>query len=136
MRDFFPISLVRTVPLDPSKNYIFGYHPHGIISVGAWINFATEGSGKMKFITATNFSKLFQGIDLRLMTLQSNFKIPFARELILSLGIVSVSKKSCEYILSKGEGNSMMVKLKLMNRLLLEVLLSHYMLFQVAMIWF
>ena len=30
MRDYFPISLVKTVELQPSKNYIFGYHPHGL----------------------------------------------------------------------------------------------------------
>jgi 2-acylglycerol O-acyltransferase 2 len=28
MRDFFPIRLVKTSDLDPSKNYVFGYHPY------------------------------------------------------------------------------------------------------------
>ncbi|KAI3375939.1 hypothetical protein L3Q82_016350 [Scortum barcoo] len=28
-RDYFPITLVKTVDLDPKKNYIFGFHPHG-----------------------------------------------------------------------------------------------------------
>jgi 2-acylglycerol O-acyltransferase 2 len=86
--------------LDPSKNYLFGYHPHGIISVGAFVNFGTE---------ATHFSKLFGGINLNLMTLGMNFNIPIAREIILSLGIVSASKASCEYILNSGPGNSLMV---------------------------
>jgi 2-acylglycerol O-acyltransferase 2 len=27
-RDYFPITLVKTVELDSSKNYIFGYHPY------------------------------------------------------------------------------------------------------------
>ena len=31
---YFPMSLTRTAPLDPKGNYVFGYHPHGIISVG------------------------------------------------------------------------------------------------------
>ena len=26
--------------LDPKKNYLFGYHPHGVISMGALVNFA------------------------------------------------------------------------------------------------
>jgi 2-acylglycerol O-acyltransferase 2 len=26
MRDFFPVSLIKTAELDPSKNYVFGYH--------------------------------------------------------------------------------------------------------------
>lgn len=29
MKDYFPIALVKTADLDPSKNYVFGYHPHG-----------------------------------------------------------------------------------------------------------
>lgn len=107
MRDFFPISLVKTTNLDPSKNYVFGYHPHGIISLGAWVNFATE---------ANSFSSLFKGIDLRLLTLESNFNVPFSREILLckfnlmaALGICSVSKRSCDNILTKGPGNSLMI---------------------------
>jgi 2-acylglycerol O-acyltransferase 2 len=106
MRDFFPISLVKTVDLDPRKNYVFGYHPHGIISLGAWVNFATE---------ANNFSSLFKGIDLRLLTLATNFNVPIAREVLLcilfnsALGICSVSRRSCDNILTKGPGHSLMI---------------------------
>ncbi|MEQ2252635.1 hypothetical protein ILYODFUR_023802 [Ilyodon furcidens] len=28
LRDYFPLTLVKTVDLDPTKNYIFGFHPH------------------------------------------------------------------------------------------------------------
>lgn len=31
LRDYFPVNLVKTAELNPEKNYIFGYHPHGII---------------------------------------------------------------------------------------------------------
>ncbi|XP_045920579.1 2-acylglycerol O-acyltransferase 1 isoform X3 [Micropterus dolomieu] len=31
-RDYFPLKLVKTVDLDPKKNYIFGFHPHGLVS--------------------------------------------------------------------------------------------------------
>lgn len=27
-RDYFPCKLVKEVELDPSRNYIVGYHPH------------------------------------------------------------------------------------------------------------
>ncbi|TMS01230.1 2-acylglycerol O-acyltransferase 1 [Larimichthys crocea] len=30
-RDYFPIRLVKTVDLDPKKNYIFGFHPHVVL---------------------------------------------------------------------------------------------------------
>lgn len=97
---YFPMRLTRTEPLDPSHNYLFGYHPHGIISVGALCNFATE---------ATGFAELFPGIDLRLLTLTMNFKIPLFREYLLGLGVNDVSRKSCERNLSRGPGSSIMI---------------------------
>jgi len=68
--DYYPCRLVRTTPLDPKHNYLFGYHPHGIISVGAQANFGTDSTG---------FDVKFPGIDLTLMTLNLTFKIPFFR---------------------------------------------------------
>ncbi|CAF1155962.1 unnamed protein product, partial [Didymodactylos carnosus] len=65
---YFPIHLHKTCDLSPDRSYIFGYHPHGIISLGAFCNFATE---------ATDFEHEFPGINLRLLTLTSNFRIPF-----------------------------------------------------------
>ncbi|ORZ40020.1 diacylglycerol acyltransferase [Catenaria anguillulae PL171] len=100
MRDFFPVVLVKEAELDPSRNYVFGYHPHGVISLGAWVNFATE---------ANNFSGLFPGIHLRLLTLSSNFLLPFFREVILWLSIASVSRRSCEAVLNKGPGHSVCI---------------------------
>ncbi len=43
--DFFPQRLIKTSDLDPNKNYVFGYHPHGVISMGAFGSFATEATG-------------------------------------------------------------------------------------------
>lgn len=31
LRDYFPVRLVKTAELSPNRNYIFGYHPHGIL---------------------------------------------------------------------------------------------------------
>lgn len=42
---------------------IFAVHPHGILSFSAWLAFATEALG---------FSKLFPGIDCRVLTLVSS----------------------------------------------------------------
>lgn len=41
--EYYPMSLKKTADLDPKKNYVFGFHPHGIISMSAFIAFATEG---------------------------------------------------------------------------------------------
>lgn len=63
-RDYFPIKLVKTTELDPSRNYIFGYHPHGILCAGAFCNFATE---------ATDFATVFPGITPHLLPLMGKF---------------------------------------------------------------
>ncbi|CAK0907828.1 unnamed protein product [Prorocentrum cordatum] len=94
------MKLTREEELDPEKNYVFGYHPHGIISLGALCNFGTE---------ATGFAQLFPGIDLRLLTLTMNFRIPFFREYLLGMGINDVSRESCERNLSRGPGSSIMI---------------------------
>ena len=75
--DYFPMQLVKTKDLDPEKNYIMGYHPHGIIGCGAMGNFGTEGTG---------FSKKFPGITPHMLTLQANFKLPILRGFLLWMG--------------------------------------------------
>ncbi|KAF3006027.1 diacylglycerol O-acyltransferase 1 [Curvularia kusanoi] len=93
---YFPARLHRSQELEPTRKYIFGYHPHGIISHGAFAAFATEALG---------FSQLFPGITNALLTLDSNFRYPIYREYALRLGMASVSRESCENILSKGGHN-------------------------------
>ena len=90
---YFPARLHRTQPLEPGRKYIFGYHPHGIISHGAFAAFATEALG---------FSQLFPGITNTLLTLDANFRIPIYRDYALRMGLASVSRESCENILSRG----------------------------------
>ncbi|KAI8062198.1 diacylglycerol acyltransferase-domain-containing protein [Gongronella butleri] len=97
---YFPAQLIKEADLDPSRNYVLGYHPHGVISFGAVANFATE---------ATGFSELFPGIVPSLLTLVSNFKLPFYRDVIMAMGIAAVSRRSCESILSSGPGRSIVI---------------------------
>ncbi|KAL2269789.1 hypothetical protein VTJ83DRAFT_1973 [Remersonia thermophila] len=91
--DYFPIRLHKTHDLMPTRKYIFGYHPHGIISHGAFAAFATEALG---------FSAKFPGITNSLLTLDSNFRIPIYRDYILAFGIQSVSRESIVNLLTKG----------------------------------
>lgn len=94
--EYFPAELHKTHDLPPTRKYIFGYHPHGIISHGAFAAFATEALG---------FSEKFPGITNSLLTLDSNFRIPLYRDYILALGIQSVSKESIQAILTRGGPN-------------------------------
>ncbi|WEW60117.1 diacylglycerol O-acyltransferase 1 [Emydomyces testavorans] len=91
--EYFPAKLHRSEVLPPTRKYIFGYHPHGIISHGAFAAFATEALG---------FSELFPGITNTLLTLDANFRLPFYRDYALAMGLRSVSRESCENLLSKG----------------------------------
>nr|XP_057924093.1 2-acylglycerol O-acyltransferase 2-A isoform X2 [Doryrhamphus excisus] len=83
-RDYFPVKLVKTVDLDPKKNYIFGFHPHG-------------------------FSSLFPGLKSHLLMLPFWFRVPLFREYIMSGGLVSSSKSSLSYLLSRPQGGNVAV---------------------------
>ena len=99
--EFFPLNLIKTHDLDPSKNYLFGCHPHGVMGFGTSGNFATE---------ATGFSKLFPGVITHLITLNIQFRIPILRELLMAMGICSASKESLNHILTQmGPGHSCVV---------------------------
>ncbi|NXS74576.1 MOGT2 acyltransferase, partial [Pandion haliaetus] len=99
MRDYFPITLVKTAELDPRQNYLMGFHPHGVLAAGAFLNFCTEASG---------FSTLFPGITPHLMMLSLWFRIPFFRDYLMSGGLVSSDKESASYVLQKPEGGNML----------------------------
>lgn len=97
-RDYFPIQLVKTCELPPNKNYLFGYHPHGIMCAGAFCNFATEG---------TDFSTVFPGIRPHLVILRGQFWFPLQRDLLLSSGMCAATRESLDWILgNQGLGNA------------------------------
>ncbi|XP_025784612.1 diacylglycerol O-acyltransferase 2 [Puma concolor] len=100
-RDYFPIQLVKTHNLLTTRNYIIGYHPHGIMGLGAFCNFSTE---------ATEVSKKFPGIRPYLATLAGNFRMPVLREYLMSGGICPVNRDTIDYLLSKnGSGNAIII---------------------------
>ena len=45
IKDYYPMTLVKTSELDPQTNYIFGYHPHGLFTEGASIGIGTDACG-------------------------------------------------------------------------------------------
>jgi len=118
--DYFPLTLVKTADLDPSGRYVFGYHPHGVISVGALGCFATEGPRVLDLSTATEgespqeseqrgFSALFPGIEPRLVTLAMNFRLPVLREYLLSFGLMCADRRTFRSVLGQGAGSAIAV---------------------------
>jgi len=99
-KNYFPISLKQTEILDKNKNYIFGYHPHGILPFGAIINFGTN---------ANKFDNLYPGIKPYLVTLRTQFFIPFYNIYLSFLGITDASKESINKILNNGPGSSCVI---------------------------
>jgi hypothetical protein len=98
MANYFPVDLVKTADLPANKNYLFCCHPHGLLSVAPFINFATNG---------TNFIDKFPGIQSYPATLAGQFYFPFRREIIISLGVIAASVRGITNILKKkGGGNA------------------------------
>lgn len=85
-------SLIKTADLDPTKNYIFSFHPHGIAAFSAWLTCATDGC---------DFSAKFPGIDLHALTLTTNLRLPFFREYLMLHGIMDASRQNCMNILHR-----------------------------------
>ncbi|VDD96692.1 unnamed protein product [Enterobius vermicularis] len=100
--DYFPITLVKTAELPPDRNYLFGCHPHGILSFGTYASLCTS---------ATGFEQKFPGIKTHLATLNGQFWWPFRREQGLICGAVASSQRSLDYVLGRGQGNAVGVVL-------------------------
>ncbi|XP_045468409.1 2-acylglycerol O-acyltransferase 1-like isoform X2 [Harmonia axyridis] len=97
---YFPIHLVKLPwgELDPKRNYLLCCFPHGMMATGAFISIVTE---------ANDFSKKFPNHKIYMHTLRSNFFFPLLRELILSLGVVSASAQSLDYLLGQPDGGNL-----------------------------
>ena len=98
--DYFPFKVHKTADLDPSGNYLFGYHPHGIFGFGTVCAFSTRAAG---------FDEKFPGLKPHVLTLHQNFLLPFYREYLMLFGLRSVSRKSCDTILQSGPGESIVI---------------------------
>ncbi|XP_062993436.1 2-acylglycerol O-acyltransferase 3 [Elgaria multicarinata webbii] len=99
-RDYFPIKLVKTAELPPTRNYVLGSHPHGIICAGAFSAFCTESTG---------FSHTFPGLRPSLALLSGLFYLPVYREYMMSSGMVPVSKRALDFLLRGGPGHAVVI---------------------------
>eukprot|EP00968_Pinguiococcus_pyrenoidosus_P011749 scaffold977_cov253-Pinguiococcus_pyrenoidosus.AAC.10 len=97
---YYPMELVKTSDLDPSKSYVFGYHPHGLFGAGACNLFGCNALG---------FDELFPGVDVTLMTLKATFLVPFFREWILAHGISSCDKETCIKLLKNNRSIALII---------------------------
>ncbi|CAO1321194.1 unnamed protein product [Diamesa hyperborea] len=94
---YFPIKIVKTADLPPNKNYVFGAFPHGLISIGAFGNFATN---------ATDFRKKFPAIRAKLCTLNYHFYVPLFREIVLGWGMMSSKYSAIKRVLNQSNSKA------------------------------
>lgn len=80
--------------------YVFGCHPHGVISFGITGAFATQG---------ISTSTLFPGIHIFLLTISLQFLIPFFREYLMAMGIGLVTKLGIMSLLKQGQSVAIVV---------------------------
>ncbi|XP_052841574.1 2-acylglycerol O-acyltransferase 2-A [Drosophila gunungcola] len=91
-RSYFPVELVKTAELPANKNYIVASFPHGILGTGTCVNMGMD---------ITNWLELFPQVRPKIGTLDHHFKTPLLRDIVRWWGMVSVSKESLVYLLSK-----------------------------------
>lgn len=107
LTDYFPIRFHKMADLKPTfelnnekkiidqvgPNYIFGYHPHGVIATGVSTGLTNNGAG---------WDEMFPGIRCFVTTLVNQFRIPFYRDYLMALGVTTVVKKNLKLLLGKG----------------------------------
>lgn len=128
--NFFPIRIHRTQELEPTwtyvevkddaykflwfkwrrkpyikkvatgPRYIFGLHPHGVVSISAFGAIGTNGA---------NWSKLFPGIPICVLTLINQFFVPVYRDYLLALGISSAARGNILKILEQNHSVAIVV---------------------------
>ncbi|KAJ4442903.1 hypothetical protein ANN_04496, partial [Periplaneta americana] len=92
VRDYFPVRLVNTAELDPTLSYMFCVFPHGVLSMGSGVNFATN---------ANNVDEIFPNHKCYLATLPYHFKLFYGRELGHALGFCPATPKCVSNVLSR-----------------------------------
>lgn len=107
--------------LATGPRYIFGYHPHGVASMGVMGAFANNVLLNEPFEPPLDFlkcffhdpskeKKLLPGIgNIFPLTLTTQFMLPFYRDYLLSLGITSASANNIRKLISNGNNSVVLV---------------------------
>jgi hypothetical protein len=81
-QSYFPLHAIRMAPLDPQRQYIFGWHPHGILVLSRI------------FCYGGVWEHLFPGLDFRVLGATPMFFVPFCRDICLVGDTPSPAKPS------------------------------------------
>jgi diacylglycerol O-acyltransferase 2, plant len=84
------LTMVRTSALDATKQYVFGWSPHGILILSRLGMYGGV------------FEALFPGVDVRCLGASPVFAWPGSREISLCLGAVDAGRATAQRVLSSG----------------------------------
>lgn len=88
--EFVGLRVIRTSILDPAKQFVFAFSPHGLIILSRLSMYGNL------------FETLFPGIECRVLGASGVFKFPGSREFSLWLGAVDASPKVANKVLEAG----------------------------------
>lgn len=125
------VTKVQTGP-----RYIFGYHPHGVISMGAFALFGTNvlrnepwrppAFLQWLFHDTRSGERLFPGIgNIFPLTLTTQFTIPFYRDYLLALGLTLALAKNIKSLINNGD-NLVCIVVGGARELLLNLMVSQH----------
>jgi len=91
-KKYFALKLITTVPIDPTKQYIFAIQPHGILPLGGVINFIS------------NVNEVSQKIPVPIRGLAATacFYMPIYRDVLLGGGVVDASRYNARRVIEGG----------------------------------
>jgi hypothetical protein len=104
-RNYSKSKLIKTCDLDPTQNYILGFHPHGLLGSSVFINIHCN----------PEFEKAFPGLESSIATLPANvnysnkFKVPFWRDYIIAMNINSCEREGITHRLLNGKKGKVLI---------------------------
>jgi hypothetical protein len=90
---YFPLTINRTVALDPAGLYFFGAHPHGALAFHR---------GLFGFATREHWDVAFPGLQFRVLAATAALRVPVIRELWLWSSCIDASKATARHALAQG----------------------------------
>ncbi|KAL4169495.1 hypothetical protein KRP22_010414 [Phytophthora ramorum] len=92
VKRYFSGTIIRMAPLDPEKQYILSFHPHGIMPISVmWLQFTAQ------------WRKLFPNFYAHILTASILHQIPLARDVLHFYGSREVTRQAFAHTLQQKE---------------------------------
>ncbi|KAJ8515906.1 hypothetical protein ON010_g18501 [Phytophthora cinnamomi] len=92
VKRYFSGNIIRMAPLDPEKQYVLSFHPHGIMPISVmWLQFTAQ------------WRKLFPNFYAHILTASILHQIPLARDVLHFYGSREVTRQAFAYTLKQKE---------------------------------